>query len=554
MPETVLAMVQARIEDLDPEARRALRAASVLGEVLWQGAAARLLGAGRDDPALAAELLTLEQREWIVRQRGARFAGEVEYTFRHGLLREAAYGMLTEADRRLGHHLAGLWLEEAGERDALVLADHLERGGEPGAAARWYERAAEQALEAGDLEGALARGERALACAPPPEAAGRLHALAATAHNWRGAYAEAERAAKAALDLSPEGSRARHAALAMLSWASGALGKVEQLEALASALSLADPGAPLDRDLVLTWHSVSGWLRELGRGAAAAALERRTAQIRPEDLDPSLAAYVYAMHSYTANYAHRIEPALRFAEAACRAHERCGAFRDACLMRTSLGILQMHLGAYPEAEASCEEARRVAVQLKIPYGVNAATMALGRILLARGRCAEARALAAGVVEAAVASRNGRQAGIARAVLALVLLETGEIDEARAEAAAAAEAAGPYPSLRAGCEAILAQALLRQGRAEEALALARRASAVAERQGSLDDEHARVRLVLAEALHACALLDEARAAITAARAWLHTQADTLDAPDLRHKFLYFVPEHARILALAEAWGA
>ena len=34
------------------------------------------------------------------------FEGQDEYVFRHGLVREAAYAMLTDADRTLGHRLA----------------------------------------------------------------------------------------------------------------------------------------------------------------------------------------------------------------------------------------------------------------------------------------------------------------------------------------------------------------------------------------------------------------------------------------------------------------
>src|SRR5207244_1957039 len=37
LPPTVLAMVQARLEGLEPEARRVLRAASVFGQVFWRG-------------------------------------------------------------------------------------------------------------------------------------------------------------------------------------------------------------------------------------------------------------------------------------------------------------------------------------------------------------------------------------------------------------------------------------------------------------------------------------------------------------------------------------
>jgi hypothetical protein len=47
---------------------------------------------------------------------------------------------------------------------------------------------------------------------------------------------------------------------------------------------------------------------------------------------------------------------------------------------------------------------------------------------------------------------------------------------------------------------------------------------------------------------------ARAALAAARDQLHAEADAIESPALRHSFLEVVPEHARTLALAAAWGA
>jgi hypothetical protein len=127
LPETVLAMAQARLEGLDAEARRVLRAASVFGELFWPGGVAALLGEepsrGWDDRLVARELL--------VRRPSSRFAGEKELGFRNGLLRDAAYATLTEADRALGHRLAAEWLLAQGERDVSVLAQHQ------GLAAAW---------------------------------------------------------------------------------------------------------------------------------------------------------------------------------------------------------------------------------------------------------------------------------------------------------------------------------------------------------------------------------------------------------------------------------
>ncbi|WP_437514847.1 protein kinase domain-containing protein [Sorangium sp. So ce1099] len=554
-PETVLAMVQARFKDLDAEERRLLRAGSVLGEVFWPGAAARLLGLGHDGgAALGARLAELERREWIVRRPEPRFAGEAEFAFRHGLVREAAYTMLTEVDRQLGHRLAGAWLEEAGERDALVLAEHFEHGEELAAAARCYERAAEQALEASDLDGALARVGRAFACAPGEDAAGRLHALAATAHNWRGAFAEAERAAKAAVALAPAGGKAAHTALAMLAWASGVLGKVEQLEAVASSLPLDRKDAALDRDLVLAWYSTATWLREFGQHAAAEALDRVMDGVQPDRLEPGLAGHIFVTRSIAACYPpRRLELALHLTEAALQAYERDGAMRDACLMRVVLGEVQTRLGAYDSAESALHEAKRVAVQLDLPYVANGASIHLAQIGVARGQSAAAKALAAAVVEEARAFGNDRQMGQARWLIAQALLDLGEITEARAQATAAVDDLQASPAQQAIAQATLAHVLLRAGRPADALAAARRAFETVERLGGLGEDESLVHLAWIESLHACGDGGAARAALAAARDQLRAEADAIESPALRRSFLEAVPEHARILALAEEWG-
>ncbi|WP_434041106.1 MULTISPECIES: protein kinase domain-containing protein [Sorangium] len=554
-PETVLAMVQARFKDLDAEERRLLRAGSVLGEVFWQGAAARLLGLEQEQgAALGARLAALERREWIVRRPEPRFAGEEEFAFRHGLVREAAYSMLTDVDRRLGHRLAGAWLEEAGERDALVLAEHFEHGEALAAAARHYERAAEQALEASDLDGALARVERAFACAPEKEAAGRLHALAATVHNWRGTFAEAERAAKAAVALAPAEGKAPYAALAMLAWASGALGKVEQLEAVASSLPRDRKDAALDRDFLLAWYSTTVSLRDLGRHATAVALERVMAGVQPEHLEPGLAGHIYLTKSAAACFPpRRPELALHFSEAAWEAYERDGALRDACLTRTAVGVAQRRLGAYEAAESTLKEAKRVAIQLDLPYVAHAATIHLAHIDVARGQSAAARTTAARVIEEARAVGNGRQMGQARVLLAQALIELGDLAQACAQASTAIDETRAYPAEQSIAQATLAHALLREGRALEALEAARAAIEIVTRVGGLDENEALVHLAWAEALDACGDEVAARAALAAAFNELRAEADAIESPPLRRSFLEGVPEHARIRALAEAWG-
>jgi eukaryotic-like serine/threonine-protein kinase len=209
--DTVLAMAQARLDGLDPAARRVLRAASVFGEAFWRGGITALLGGAQRAVDLDELLPELIERELIERRPSSRFPGEEEYAFRHALLREAAYATLTGSDRLLGHRLAGAWLEQAGELDAITLAEHFDRGGEPGRGVRWLLRSAEQALEGGDLAAAIACAERGaryrdrgsrlvdgeLDVAAAAEARtnsddmlGALRLVQAEAHRWRGEFEE----------------------------------------------------------------------------------------------------------------------------------------------------------------------------------------------------------------------------------------------------------------------------------------------------------------------------------------------------------------------------
>jgi tetratricopeptide (TPR) repeat protein len=165
LPETVLAMLEARLVALGDRARRVLRAGSVFGDVFWTGGARALLG-GAEAESLDETLEELVRREVVSRKSGSRYAGDDELAFRHALVREAAYGTLTEADRRLGHKLAAAWLSARGETDPQLLAEHLERGAHDAAdrlqAAGTWARAGQRAADRCAHADAISHYDRAL--------------------------------------------------------------------------------------------------------------------------------------------------------------------------------------------------------------------------------------------------------------------------------------------------------------------------------------------------------------------------------------------------------
>ncbi|KYF99261.1 protein kinase, partial [Sorangium cellulosum] len=142
LPPTVVALMHTRIEALPAEARRTLRAASLFGGSFWPDGVRQLLGAGTSAEALDRWLKGLLSEELVARRGVSRYPGHEELTFRHALVRDAAYGMLTDGDRAAGHRAAARWLRSVGETDERVLAEHVELGGEP-------EREAGEALARG---------------------------------------------------------------------------------------------------------------------------------------------------------------------------------------------------------------------------------------------------------------------------------------------------------------------------------------------------------------------------------------------------------------------
>ncbi len=143
LPETVIAMAQARLERLPPGARKVLRAASIFGEVFAAEDVSALVG--HEAAFLDATLSELVEHEAIGPSEQARAAGSRELVFRHMYLRGAAYASLTEDDRALGHRLAAQGLDEKGE-DGEVVALHWLEGGERGRAAACFAKAAEARL------------------------------------------------------------------------------------------------------------------------------------------------------------------------------------------------------------------------------------------------------------------------------------------------------------------------------------------------------------------------------------------------------------------------
>ena len=245
-PESVQALISARLDTLEPEAKSLLADAAVIGKVFWAGALAAM---GEPDlESVVSTLRELSRKELVRPLRQSSMAGEAEYAFWHVLARDVAYGQLPRASRAARHVAAAKWIEskapERVEDLADVLAYHYTSALELARAAGEAEQAAEleaPALRFLSLAGeralgldtavALASFERALVLTPAghPERAAVLARFGEAAFH-AGRYGEAKDALEEAISAFRAAGEVRGAARAM-----GALAPVLQ--------SLADPRA-----------------------------------------------------------------------------------------------------------------------------------------------------------------------------------------------------------------------------------------------------------------------------------------------------------------------
>ncbi len=127
VPESLQALVSARLDALPGVERRLAQHASVAGVTFWSGAAALL----DDRPAPPNDLLeSLAERTVLHEHSGSAVVGEREWEFKHVLIRDVAYGRLPKSRRVALHVRYADWIEElpdVGDEFVEILAYHLEQ-------------------------------------------------------------------------------------------------------------------------------------------------------------------------------------------------------------------------------------------------------------------------------------------------------------------------------------------------------------------------------------------------------------------------------------------
>jgi class 3 adenylate cyclase/tetratricopeptide (TPR) repeat protein len=122
LPESVQALIAARLDALPLEEKSLLQSAAVVGRSFWFGSLTKL--SGLPQYVVGERLAALERKGFVRREPVWPAAGGSRYAFHHVLVRDVAYGQIPRADRAERHRLAAEWLEML-KSDRADLAEML---------------------------------------------------------------------------------------------------------------------------------------------------------------------------------------------------------------------------------------------------------------------------------------------------------------------------------------------------------------------------------------------------------------------------------------------
>ena len=549
IPDNVLAMAQARVRSFSPEQRYVLRAASVFGRVATLSGIIAIAGdadVGAIKAALA-EVVALEVFTLLP-------ASEPTFAFRHATLRETVYASLTDEDRRLGHMLAARWLEASGEPSGQVLGAHFERAGDFERAATYFARSAASALDANDLEGAIADVEAVERCGATGEALGEVLVVGAEASLWKGDLDAVVTFTARAVDLLPLSSRASFSARRFATLVLFTLGDRPKAIKVCKSILAARDIVPVPPELALCAASASLNARLAGEADLGDKL-LRLAEVLTDthftdhgDIRAQLWSARGVRAMFLGDFA-RARSAYGFERVE---RERIGDRRRACSAAINIGFTLFEVGYYQEASVVLGEALATANYMGVPMLLPIAELNLGLAVAMSGALSEGLDLELRAIERLLKQGNRRLLATAHSYVARIHARAGDAAAAEAAAKEACAAADGVPPRRCAALGELALASVALGKLEEAELATREAHVLLAMLGSIDSGEARVRLSLVEVLVAKEDLAEARRTAIETRDWLHERADKISDSDLRRSFLEAVSDHVRITQLG-AWA-
>jgi class 3 adenylate cyclase/tetratricopeptide (TPR) repeat protein len=484
IPDTLQALIAARIDRLAPEAKALLQRAAVIGRVFWRGAIERLSPELED---LEQPLDDLRLREFVLDEPRSSIRGETAYKFKHVLIREVAYGGLSKSARAEHHRRFAEWLKErAGDELLEIRAYHLDHATallaelDGSAPVELQREAAEALTEAGlrafareanrtarqhfvrsvELEPTLRR--RYLAA----RAAVRLSDLPAVSR-------EMEEVLAAAIEAKDRWTQGR----ALVTLAEAAVLREADVQAaeqmIDEALEVLEDDDLTGRFRALRARATIAWMRghlEKQEELMAEALELAR-QAGRKDFESEAAdelASVYLLKLEHERAAPLIEQAILLAEQSGSAEARGRALRFA-------GQLHLQRRELDDADAALEAAREHLAEAGAAWSLGRTIQFSAWVARHKGEAARSERLFRESIRILAPLEDRSTLCESQRGLAALLLQEGRVDEAERFALAARETVGPQDLTSLSTTAsTLGQVRAAQGRDDEAESLLREA--------------------------------------------------------------------------------
>jgi len=411
VPDSLHALLAARLDALNPGARRLVADAAVLGATFPAGALVAV--SGQDEPVVRAALAELVRREVLTVSADALSPEKGSYRFTHQMLRQVAYDTLSRRDRKARHLAVAAHLRAAFPGDGEEVADVI---------ARHYLDALDALPDASDA--GQIRGQAIAALTRAAERAGRTGAPGLAAASYATAaqltQADTQDAQQAAAGLW---EHAAGAALTNADWATA----VEQAGRAGDLFQRGGDARSAARAQTTAGQALRRWARH------AQAREQLTDAVAVLRDGPGTDT-VQALSELALLEAIAGTPAADTltTEALTLGQDLAAADATLADLFTTRGTWLGHAGRrQPEAASYFREAARLATQA-------GDTLTLGRALLSLSDAITGTYPAAGAEAARAAAAHLRKVGdrhhlaVAVVNLAQALLMTGDWDSAEAE--------------------------------------------------------------------------------------------------------------------------
>jgi class 3 adenylate cyclase/tetratricopeptide (TPR) repeat protein len=490
IPDTLQALIAARIDRLPGAERVLLQRAAAMGRIFMAGALAQL-SPELDDVSDPLDGLLL--RDLIVREPRATISGEQAFKFRHVLIREVAYAGLSKMSRAELHRAFAGWLKErAGDELVEIRAFHLDQaarllteldGSAPPdlneEAASALTHAGRRALSREAFRSARKLLLRAAELAPTLErryfagrAAWRLGDMTAV-------IVEMEDVASVAASHGErrlQGRALTALAEAVLNQRADAVAARELAEQAIEVLADEPPDIRFEAFRAAT--VVAAWLGDgasFERWAKLALEAARTAERKDQEVAITIGlAQAYILRLELDEAEPLVERVVELAEESGSVVGRA----EAVAVRASLENFR---GMETDAEASFTAARDLFHEIGNTALEAAATMNIGRLAMLQGDLPRAEKLLADAVRTMKGLNDRARLCEAQRSLAEVYVHLGRLEQAERLALEAQESVGPEDRVSISTtKASLALVRAAQGRDEEAEHLLREAADELER--------------------------------------------------------------------------